>query len=91
MKSGSLSMVELEAFVSVLQLAGENLGREHHGFQGTPRGGDSRKTSTDKTIASLESMGVRIYGLDQPQVSSRNTPISWDNIAGYDKQKRFVN
>ncbi|KAI4371158.1 hypothetical protein MLD38_019424 [Melastoma candidum] len=90
LKSGSLSAEELEAFVSILQVAGGNLGREHDSFKGTPRGSDARKAYSDKTIASLESMGVKIYGLDQPQMSSRNMPISWDNIAGYDKQKREI-
>ncbi|KAK6265028.1 hypothetical protein SCA6_020462 [Theobroma cacao] len=38
-----------------------------------------------KLIASLEATGVRIYGLDAPHQNS-----SWDNIAGYDKQKREI-
>ncbi|XP_021295176.1 uncharacterized protein LOC110424808 [Herrania umbratica] len=38
-----------------------------------------------KLIASLEATGVRIYGLDAPHQNS-----SWDNIAGYHKQKRCV-
>ncbi|CAK7351513.1 unnamed protein product [Dovyalis caffra] len=83
-KSGSLSTTELDAFVSALQLAGSKL----RSLDRKPAEGSARVPSRDKSVASLESMGVRIYGLDEPLVNSPNTEISWENIAGYDQQKR---
>lgn len=46
--------------------------------------------SSEKSISSLEAMGVKVYGLDEPHVNSTENEISWDNIAGYDQQKRYV-
>ncbi|KDO78373.1 hypothetical protein CISIN_1g047219mg [Citrus sinensis] len=54
-KKGSLTSEELDALVSVLQLAGR-----------------------------------RIYGLDEPQLNTSKSEISWENIAGYDQQKREI-
>lgn len=88
-KSGSLSSGELDALVSVLQLAGARLGHNRT-LERKPREGTTQQAPVDRTIASLESMGVRIYGLDEPQLNSLNSEISWDNIAGYDQQKRYV-
>lgn len=87
-KSGSLSSGELDALVSVLQLASARFGTrslERRSGEGT-----TQKPPVDRTIASLESMGVRIYGLDGTQLNSANSEVSWDNIAGYDQQKRYV-
>ncbi|RDX82501.1 hypothetical protein CR513_36697, partial [Mucuna pruriens] len=56
-KQGNLSPEELDAFISVLQLAG---------------------------------MGVRVYGLDEPGGILNDGEISWDNIAGYEHQKRVI-
>lgn len=89
MKPGSLTPKELEAFVSVLQLAGRKLGRDKF-LESRPREGAERKTTPDKTITSLESMGVRIYGINEPSVDVENKKLSWDNIAGYEKQKGYV-
>lgn len=85
-KSGSLSTTELDAFVSVLQLAGSKL----RPLDRKPAEGSARVPSADKSVASLESMGVRIYGLDEPLVNSSSNDISWENIAGYDHQKREI-
>ncbi|KAK7840323.1 hypothetical protein CFP56_016800 [Quercus suber] len=85
-KQGSLSSKELEAFVSVLGLAGGNLG-QNCSFGRKPQEGAVRVQSADKLIARLESMGVKIYGLD---VSSSDINTSWGNLVGYDQQKREI-
>ena len=41
------------------------------------------KTSVEKSITSLEAMGVRIYGLNEPNFGYWKYVISWDNIVGY--------
>lgn len=81
-----MSSKELEAFVSVLGLAGGNLG-QNSSFGRKPQEGAVRVQSADKSIARLESMGVKIYGLD---VSSSDINTSWGNLVGYDQQKRYV-
>ncbi|KAL4628275.1 hypothetical protein ACB092_05G225500 [Castanea dentata] len=85
-KQGRLSSKELEAFVSVLGLAGGNLG-QNCSFGRKPQEGAVRVQSADKSIARLESMGVKIYGLD---VSSSDINTSWGNLVGYDQQKREI-
>ncbi|KAG8635158.1 hypothetical protein MANES_16G002800v8 [Manihot esculenta] len=85
-KGGSLSTKELDALVSVLQLAGGRLKISER----KPGEGAARMPSAEKSVAALESMGVRIYGLDEPYVNSSNSGITWDNIAGYDQQKRDI-
>lgn len=82
-KQGSLNAKELDAFVSVLQLAGEKLKT----YNSSER---KQMPSTDKSVSSLESMGVRVYGLDEPILNSDNNEISWENIAGYHQQKRYA-
>lgn len=89
MKPGSLTLKELEAFVSALQLAGRKLG-SNKSLESRPREGTERKTTPEKTITSLQSMGVRIYGIDEPPVDVESKKLSWDNIAGYEKQKREI-
>uniref|UniRef100_A0A2P2KK62 Uncharacterized protein MANES_16G002800 n=2 Tax=Rhizophora mucronata TaxID=61149 RepID=A0A2P2KK62_RHIMU len=85
MKRGSLSTSELDALVSVLQLAGATTKTMER------KPGDTRhKPPAEKSVANLESMGVRVYGLDEPFMDSSNGEISWDNIAGYDQQKREI-
>lgn len=88
-KQGSFSLKELEALVSVLQLAGGRFG-QNKTLDRKPREGTARMPSADKSVASLESLGVRVYGLDEPRVDSSNHETSWDKIAGYDEQKRYV-
>ena len=46
--------------------------------------------STSKSITSLEAMGVRVFGLDEPLVGNANEEVTWDTIAGYDQQKRYL-
>ncbi|OWM83366.1 hypothetical protein CDL15_Pgr012847 [Punica granatum] len=88
-KPGSLTPKELEAFVSVLQLAGGKMGQDRF-MERRPREGNAGKVSPEKAIANLESMGVRIYGLDEPRINFSTKAISWDNVAGYDQQKREI-
>ncbi|PQQ02649.1 hypothetical protein Pyn_40172 [Prunus yedoensis var. nudiflora] len=89
MKEGSLSPKELDALVAALQLAGAKLG-QNSTLERRPREDITQVPSSEQLIASLESMGVRIYGINEPRVSSSSKEISWDNIAGYDKQKRDI-
>ncbi|KAL6281989.1 hypothetical protein ACE6H2_012918 [Prunus campanulata] len=89
MKEGSLSPQEVDALVAALQLAGTKLG-QNGTLERRPREDTTQVPSSEKLIASLESMGVRIYGINEPNVSSYSKEISWDNIAGYDQQKRDI-
>ncbi|XP_076900474.1 26S proteasome regulatory subunit 6B homolog [Bidens hawaiensis] len=84
-KQGSFSDDELEALVSVLKLAGVGQNRVLD-----RRGDTSRNLSTDKSVSSLEGMGVKIYGLKEPKLESPKSEISWENIAGYNQQKRDI-
>ncbi|BBH00696.1 hypothetical protein Prudu_010748 [Prunus dulcis] len=79
MKEGSLSPEELDA------LLGQNSTLERR-----LREDITQVPSSELLIASLKSTGVRIYGINEPHVSSSSKEISWDNIAGYDKQKRLI-
>ncbi|CAN1157192.1 Cell division control protein 48 [Linum perenne] len=79
LKNGTLSAVELDALVSTLQLAGGKL-----------QNSERKPVAIDKSVASLKGMGVQIYGLEAPVMNSTSNEISWDNIAGYDKQKREI-
>ncbi|CAD5327175.1 unnamed protein product [Arabidopsis thaliana] len=85
-KKGSLTTEELEAFVSALGVAGTKAGQN----KGSGSRGSTRDSSTDKSISQLESMGVRIYGVNKPLGDDSMDEISWDNIAGYDQQKREI-
>lgn len=85
MKSGSFSHEELEAFVCLLQLAGQNKTLEQR-----PRGSPGPMTSKGKSISNLEAMGIKIYGLDEPNMLDSKSEISWENIAGYSQQKREI-
>ncbi|KAL9285775.1 putative adenosinetriphosphatase [Arabidopsis thaliana] len=85
-KKGSLTTEELEAFVSALGVAGTKAGQN----KGSGSRGSTHDSSTDKSISQLESMGVRIYGVNKPLGDDSMDEISWDNIAGYDQQKREI-
>ncbi|KAL1198969.1 26S proteasome regulatory subunit S10B -like protein B [Cardamine amara subsp. amara] len=85
-KKGSLTTEELEAFVSALRVAGTKAGQN----KGGGVRGSVPEPSTDKSISQLESMGVRIYGVNKPLGDDSVDEISWDNIAGYDQQKREI-
>ncbi|KAJ8461332.1 hypothetical protein OPV22_034258 [Ensete ventricosum] len=41
-------------------------------------------------VSALEGMGVRVYGLDETSSFPWDGTISWENIAGYDEQKREI-
>ncbi|KAL0364065.1 UNVERIFIED_CONTAM: Cell division cycle protein 48AF [Sesamum angustifolium] len=84
MKQGSYTLEELDALASILQLAGQPRNLELR-----PRGDAARVPTIDKTITSLEGMGVKIYGLKE-LLEQPKADISWDNIAGYDNQKREI-
>lgn len=71
--------------VSALELAGQNKVSDKR-----LRGDSTQKPSAEKSVASLEAMGVRIYGLNEPNLGHSKTEISWDNIAGYNQQKRYA-
>lgn len=85
MKGGSFSHEELDAFVSLLQLAGQNKTLEQR-----PRGGPGQMPTKGKSITNLEAMGIKIYGLDEHNTGDTKTEISWENIAGYSQQKRYL-
>ncbi|CAA0817960.1 P-loop containing nucleoside triphosphate hydrolases superfamily protein [Striga hermonthica] len=83
MKPGSFTSEELDALASILMLAGQPKGLELR-----PKGDAAKVPAKDKTIASLEGMGVKIYGLQQLDAEQPKADITWENIAGYDEQKR---
>lgn len=88
MKQGSLNDNELEAFVSALVLAGGK-SSVNSTLSKKPRE-SSPQMPGQKLITSLEAMGVRIYGLDAQHQNNSYSEISWENIAGYDRQKQYV-
>ncbi|CAM8998501.1 unnamed protein product [Rhodiola kirilowii] len=88
-KKGSFSQKELEALVSVIQLAGGKMGQNKAPERRTKEE-NGRMPSVEKAIQTLESLGVRVYGLDEPQLSYSKTATSWENIAGYEEQKREI-
>ncbi|KAH6823357.1 P-loop containing nucleoside triphosphate hydrolases superfamily protein [Perilla frutescens var. hirtella] len=85
MKQGSFTFEELDALASILQIAGQpkSLGIG-------PRGNVAQVPAADKIISNLDGMGVKVYGLTPPNLEDSNSDISWDNIAGYDNQKREI-
>ncbi|XP_063936885.1 uncharacterized protein LOC108194510 isoform X3 [Daucus carota subsp. sativus] len=52
------------------------------------RGSPGQMPSKGKSISSLEAMGIKIYGVDEPNMGESKSEISWENIAGYSQQKR---
>lgn len=75
--------------VSVLQFAGGRV-EQNKTLERRPRGDGPQIHSAQKSIASLEAMGVRVFGADEPQGGLSKNEVLWDNIAGYDQQKRYV-
>lgn len=88
-KKGRFSSTELDALASALQLAGGKMGQNRN-YERKPRDNNVRLPSAEKSVASLEAMGVRVFGLDEAHLGSSGGEISWDNIAGYDQQKREI-
>lgn len=68
-----------------MQIAGERPGQSK-ATESSPAG----TPSTSKSITSLEAMGVRVFGLDKPLTGDATEEVSWDTIAGYDQQKRYL-
>ncbi|XP_021735113.1 uncharacterized protein LOC110701793 [Chenopodium quinoa] len=66
--------------------AGERSGQSKPGERSSSTG----TPSISKSITSLEAMGVRVFGLDEPLVGNAKEEVSWDTIAGYDQQKRYL-
>lgn len=96
-KQGSFSLKELDALVSTLKLAG---GKDvEKSAEKNPKGykfkrdynhGSGQQPSLEKAVSALEAMGVRVYGSDGTCGIPMDGMISWDNIAGYDQQKREI-
>ncbi|THU59954.1 hypothetical protein C4D60_Mb07t07480 [Musa balbisiana] len=95
-KQGSYSFKELEAVVSALKLAGErsnikkSSGRNPKVFKRNDNYDAKQLASVEKSVSALEGMGVRVYGLDETSSFPWDGTISWENIAGYDEQKRVL-
>lgn len=75
--------------VSALKIAGEkaDLRKSSEGSQKTFKKSYNHGKYVEK-LSALEAMGVRVYGLDETSGVPRDGTISWENIAGYDEQKR---
>ncbi|MCL7035038.1 hypothetical protein MKW94_011809 [Papaver nudicaule] len=90
-KKGSFSTEELDALVSALKLAGSRVKGSERKPRGYPERQDNRVDSAvEKSVAALEAMGVRIFGLKESPAVSSTGDIAWENIAGYDQQKREI-
>ncbi|CAN4124163.1 unnamed protein product [Withania somnifera] len=85
MKRGSFTDEELDALVSVLLLAGQQKTLDLRS-----RGDAGRVPSADKTVTTLESMGVKIFGINSSTIANPKANIAWENIAGYNQQKREI-
>lgn len=85
MKPGSLNPEELDALVSVMQIAGQQKTSE-----GSRRVDIAQPPYKDNTVTSLEAMGVQIFGLNKAKLDDLKSDISWENIAGYNQQKRYL-
>ncbi|URE16325.1 Holliday junction DNA helicase ruvB N-terminus [Musa troglodytarum] len=90
------SFKELEAVVSALKLAGErsnikkSSGRNPNVFKRDDNYDAKQLASVEKSVSALEGMGVRVYGLDETSSFPWDGTVSWENIAGYDEQKREI-
>ncbi|KAF3329113.1 meiotic spindle formation protein mei-1 isoform X1 [Carex littledalei] len=93
-KKGRFNSKELDAVVSALKLAGRkdlkgSSGKNSKAY--ASRKGSTRESpSSEKALSDLEAMGVRIYGLDETTGTPADGTVSWENIAGYDEQKREI-
>ncbi|RLM80973.1 katanin p60 ATPase-containing subunit A-like 1 isoform X1 [Panicum miliaceum] len=95
-KRGSFSLKELEALISALKVAGEKdvKGSSGKGNKNTPRKGSGQRSkhipSMEKIISDLEAMGVRVYGFDETSSIPMDGTVIWENLAGYEPQKREI-
>jgi len=92
-KRGSFSLKELEALVSALKIAGEKNVKGSSG-KNTPRKGNGQRSkhvpSLEKTVSDLDAMGVRVYGFDETSSVPMDGTVIWENLAGYEPQKREI-
>jgi len=92
-KRGSFSLKELEALVSALKIAGEKNVKGSSG-KNTPRKGNGQRSkhvpSLEKIVSDLDAMGVRVYGFDETSSVPMDGTVIWENLAGYEPQKRHV-
>ncbi|XP_062220242.1 uncharacterized protein LOC133919762 isoform X2 [Phragmites australis] len=95
-KRGSFSLKELEALISALKIAGEKdvKGSSGKGNKNTPRKGNGQRSkhvpSMEKTVSDLEAMGIRVYGFDETSSVPMDGTVIWENLAGYEPQKREI-
>lgn len=89
-KPGSFSLKELEALISALKIASE----KGSSGKNTPRKGNDQRSkhlpSLEKVVSDLEAMGVRVYGFDETSSVPMDGTVIWENLAGYEPQKRHV-
>lgn len=91
-KPSSFSLKELEALISALKLAGQKDIKASSG-KASSKGKDQRSKhlpSIDKTVSDLEAMGVKVYGFDEASSVPMDGTLMWENIAGYEPQKREI-
>ncbi|KAI3701000.1 hypothetical protein L2E82_45641 [Cichorium intybus] len=84
-KKGSFTGEELDALVFVLKLAGVGQNRSMDKSRD-----NARNSSMDKSVTSLQGMGVKIYGIKEPKLEYSKSEIAWENIVGYNQQKRGI-
>ncbi|XP_051192602.1 uncharacterized protein [Lolium perenne] len=91
-KPGSFSLKELEGLVSALKLAGQKDVKTSSGKASTKGSGQRSKyaPSIEKIVSDLEAMGVRVYGFDETSSVPVDGTVMWENIAGYEPQKREI-
>lgn len=95
-KPGSFSLKELDALISALKIAGEKgvKGSSGKGNENTLRKGNNQRSkhlpSMEKIVSDLEAMGVRVYGFDETSSVPLDGTVIWENLAGYEPQKRYV-
>lgn len=84
-------MKELEALISALKIAGEKNVKGSSG-KNSPRKGNGQRSkhvsSLEKIVSDLEAMGVRVYGFDETSSVPMDGTVIWENLAGYEPQKR---
>ncbi|XP_015688369.1 outer mitochondrial transmembrane helix translocase [Oryza brachyantha] len=98
-KRGRFSLNELEALISVLRFVGQKDVKKSsvkgNKSYTTGKGNGQRSKhvpSMEKIISDLEGMGVRVYGFDETSSvpMDGNGTVMWENIAGYEAQKREI-
>ncbi|XP_073010243.1 uncharacterized protein [Typha latifolia] len=88
-KKGSFSLKELDALASALKVAGRRNPKGHTSRKENGHGA-KQMPSMEKSLSALEAMGVRVYGYDETSSIPMDGTILWEDIAGYDQQKREI-